>query len=126
MEKPLCHKITSMSPLGGVVSFLPRLADMAKGLQPERIYALIDKVGDITIDTVETPDTGYWETGIWRKSIESKWIIVCQYHSEEEAKKGHKDWVEYMGKNPTCELTDLDLWNLNQLESEGEITNDTP
>ena len=116
MEKPLCQKITSKSPIEGVVSFLPSLADMAKGIQPERLYALVDKLDGITIDTVETPDTGYWETGIRRKSIEGKWIIVCQYRSEEEAKKGHKDWVEYMKENPTCELVDIDMWNLNQLE----------
>lgn len=50
------------------------------------------------IDTAFTPDTGYFETGIKPQNME--WIIVEEYSTHEDATRGHKKWVRYMGKNP--------------------------
>ena len=71
-----------------------------------------DVIGDITIDTCKGFDIGMWETGIERKSIEGKWIIVEQYTNREKAEAGHKVWVDKLTKNPNIELTDIDLWGL--------------
>lgn len=113
MNKPLGKRISSVHPLEGALSFLGTLEDAFSGKDTSgRDTAMTDKVEDITIDTCIPKDTGIWETGILRESIEGKWIIVGQYKSDKEAKKGHKQWVEYMKEEPACELEDINLWNI--------------
>uniref|UniRef100_A0A6M3J298 Uncharacterized protein n=1 Tax=viral metagenome TaxID=1070528 RepID=A0A6M3J298_9ZZZZ len=101
-------RITSVSPLEGALDFF-RTMSLA-----DRSEAITDKIGDITIDTCVPSDTNIWETGIKRESVEGKWVIVSQYETEEEAKKGHKGWVRLMREKPTCKLIDIDMWNLGE------------
>ena len=111
-------KITSLHPLVGALSFLDaQLMSLTNpGAEFERRQAAInDEVGDITIDTCIPSDTGVWETGIIRESIESKWVIVSQYEEEEEAILGHNGWLRQVTEDPTCELKDIDMWNLDTL-----------
>ena len=115
MEKPEQKKVTSVNPVEGVLSFLSDMsAIMASGQSepPGREDALTDEFDSIKVDTCCTSDTGIWETGIRRADIEGKWIIVSQYDSRDEALSGHEKWVAYMKENPTCELKDVDIWNL--------------
>ena len=119
MEKPIGRKVTSVHPLVGTLSFVSTLKDQALGKDVSgRSWAMIDEIGNITIDTCVPSDTGVWETGIRREEVEGKWVIVGQYESDEEAEKGHKDWVTYIKENPTCELEDIDSWNLKPSETE--------
>lgn len=108
-------KVTSVNPLIGALGALEMLKDQALGKDVSgRPTAMTDEIGDITVDTCVPSDTGVWETGIKRVSIEGKWIIVSQYETEEEAREGHKGWVELMKKDPVCELKDIDMWNLEE------------
>lgn len=107
-------RITSTNPIEGTLSFLGSLATGTN-----RRGSMTDKVGDITVDTTCPTDTNIWETGIIRDSVEGKWIIVSQYEDEEEATKGHKGWLQLMTDEPNCELKDIDMWGLGDLESEG-------
>lgn len=117
MEKPKQTKITDVEPLSGAMNFMSALASsigkMGK-FDNVRGEALTDRFNSITVDTCCPADTSIWETGVEREKIEGKWIIVSQYHSEEEAKAGHVKWVAFMKENPDCELKDIDQWNLNQ------------
>ena len=54
-------------------------------------------INDYTIDSCWTFDEGY-ETAIWYK--DHKMIIVERYNDEEEMKKGHKKWCEFVKNNP--------------------------
>ena len=54
-------------------------------------------INDYTIDSCWTFDEGY-ETAIWYKDHEM--IIVERYGNEEEMKKGHKKWCEFVKNNP--------------------------
>ena len=109
-------RITSQQPLEGAINFLSSyakiLSDPDGEFKKNRTAAINDVVGDITIDTCIPSDTGIWETGIERKSVEGEWVIVSQYETEEEAIVGHNNWVDLMKTNPTCELKDIDMWNL--------------
>lgn len=102
-------KITSVNPLEGALGFLGSLLSVPISERPK---AMMDKVGDITIDTCLATDTGVWETGIRRESIEGEWVIVSQYENKEEAKVGHAGWVKLMKNDPKCALKDIDMWNL--------------
>jgi len=112
MERPVGKKVTSVHPLIGALGVLEVMKDIALGKDIGRNTAMTDKIGDITVDTCVPSDTEIWETGILRKSVESKWVIVSQYESDGEAKKGHKQWVDLMKGEPNCELKDIDNWNL--------------
>ncbi len=105
-------KITSLHPLEGALNFISSyakiLVDPEGAVERHRASA-----GDITIDTCIPADTGVWETGIRRESIEGKWVIVSQYQTEEEAIIAHGNWVNLMRTDPTCELKDIDMWNLS-------------
>ena len=74
---------------------------LASGDMSFRKNAITDEVGDIVIDTVCTVDCG-WETGILKEG--KIWIIVEEYPNEEEAKNGHKKWIDIMKKNPNRKL----------------------
>ena len=113
MDKPAGEKVTSTHPLMGVLSTISMIKDSALGKEVSgRDTSMTDKIGDITVDTCLPSDTNVWETGIKREAIEGKWVIVGQYVTDEEARDGHKKWVAYMKENPTCELEDIDMWNL--------------
>lgn len=113
MEKPEQRKVTSVNPIVGVLDFFSDCAKILQtGTQPSRDDVFTDKFDSIIVDTCCTSDTGVWETGIRRDNIEGEWIIVTQYESREEAEIGHQNWVAYMKENPTCELKDVDMWNL--------------
>jgi len=119
MERPIGKKVTSVNPLIGALSVVDMIKDNALGKDVSgRDKALTDEIGDITIDTCIPSDTGVWETGILRQSVEGKWVIVSQYESSEEAKKGHNQWVNLMKEEPTCELKDIDNWNLQREEND--------
>ena len=109
-------KITSVDPMVGALGFLSSytkaLSDPQGAFEKNRATAVRDKVGDITIDTCIPSDTGIWETGIRRESVEDGWVIVSQYETEEEAIVAHSNWVNLMRTDPTCELKDIDMWNL--------------
>ena len=111
MERPVGKKITSVNPLEGVASFFGAMSKPAQG-------NITTEVGDITIDTCLPSDTGVWETGIQRESVEGKWIIVSQYESDLEATIEHEKWVELMRNEPTCKLKDIDNWNLDSLRQD--------
>jgi len=103
-------KITNYSPLGGALNFLSGFpSSMSDSFRRD---VLTNKVGDITVDTVCAFDTGIWETGIKRESIEGKWVIVEQYEDAQEARKGHQKWLELMTNQPDAKLEDIDMWNL--------------
>lgn len=68
----------------------------------------------ITVDTCLATDTGIWETGIERKNLEGKWIIVEQYEDEESARIGHLKWVNLMKEMPDYPLKDIDMWSLDE------------
>lgn len=54
-----------------------------------------------TVDTCYAPDNECYETGIECSWINNgDWVIVDEYETKEEAEKGHKKWVEQMGKRP--------------------------
>lgn len=95
---------------GGLSTFEAVANNIIRGYEPEfRKDVFSDVIGDITIDTVKAFDTGMWETGIERKNIEGKWVIVEQYESREDAQKGHDNWVELMRKTPKVKLEDINL-----------------
>jgi len=105
-------KITNQEPLEGAFDFFEALSAVAKG-ESARDDVFTDNTMDgIVIDTCKPLDTMVWETGINRANVEGKWVIVSQYENKSKAEKGHKGWVELMKQDPTCELTDINLWNL--------------
>ena len=66
-----------------------------------RKEAIRDEVNGLVIDTVFTPDTEKWETGI---KVIGTWIIVEMYPNSEEAHKGHEKWCKECRENPTQEF----------------------
>lgn len=68
-----------------------------------RKTAMTEVIGEITIDTADTPDMG-WETGIKK---ENEWVIVEEYHSEKEAKEGHTSWINKIKANPNLSITNI-------------------
>ena len=113
MEKPIGKKITSINPIMGALSTLEMIKDRALGVDTSgRETAMHDEIGDITIDTCLPSNTGVWETGIKRESVEGEWVIVSQYESKGEAREGHGQWVKLMKEKPTAKLKDIDNWNL--------------
>ena len=122
MERPVGRKITSVNPLEGALSALSFMKDQALGMDTSGRDrgAMREELDGIVIDTCIPSDTNVWETGINRESVEGKWVIVSQYESDEEAEKGHKQWVELMKEEPGCELKDIDNWNLGELDVESK------
>ena len=55
------------------------------------------KIGNYTIDSCNTFDAGY-ETAIWFK--DNPMIIVENYNTYEECKKGHKKWCKFCEFKP--------------------------
>lgn len=106
-------KVTSVNPLVGALGALDMKKDQVLGKDVSgRRTAMTDEVGDITVDTCVPSDTGVWETGIIRESVEGVWVIVSQYETDEEAETGHKGWLKLVTDDPTCELKDINNWNL--------------
>ena len=62
-----------------------------------RSKALTDNINGLVIDTVLTPDTGKWETGI---EVKGTWVIVEMYKDSKEAYKGHEKWCKKCRLNP--------------------------
>jgi len=77
------------------------MVEASQGEGSWRKTALNHKIGNITIDTCDTPDCG-WETGIERGS--DSWVIVEEYDGEEEARKGHLKWIKAIKKTPKMKL----------------------
>jgi len=102
------NKITNYSPLEGTLNFLASYP-LSNSFRED---ALNDKVEDIAVDTVCASDTGIWETGIKRESVEGKWVIVEQYEDIQEAEEGHQKWLKLMTEQPDAKLEDIDMWNL--------------
>ena len=98
-----------VNPIEGVLNFFSTLSDFDNGRE-----MFTDKIGDTTVDTNCTPDTGLWETGIERLSIEGNWVIVEQYEDRDHAVAGHKKWVGLMTEYPDFPLKDIDSWGLGQ------------
>ena len=116
MKRPVGKRVTSINPMGGVLATLGMMKGQAIGKDVSgRDTAMTDEIGNIIVDTCVPSDTNVWETGIKRESVEGKWVIVSQYILDEEAKEGHKRWVELMKREPACKLKDIDMWNLNDL-----------
>lgn len=68
-----------------------------------RNTAVTTNIGNnIVVDTVFTPDTGRWETGVERD--DNGWVIVEQYSNETSAKSGHRKWVALLTADPTADL----------------------
>ena len=68
------------------------------------------KKGDLIIDTAMVTDSEFqYETAIKHPCYhEGYWIIVENYDTLNEAKKGHKKWVEVMTRDkPPEELVDV-------------------
>jgi hypothetical protein len=79
---------------------------------PARSGALTTELPDITVDTCCAQDTETWETGIERKNIKGKWVIVQQYKNKEQAEKGHNDWVTKLTAKPDMKLSDINIFQL--------------
>lgn len=109
MDKPEQKKVTSVHPVAGALGFFSVLP---QDWEDSRQDVFTDELDGITVDTCCPTDTQVWETGVKRENIEGKWVIVSQHNSREEAEQEHKKWVEYLKENPTCELKDIDNWNL--------------
>lgn len=59
------------------------------------------EIKDCVVDTCYANDTEMFETGISYKKInDGNWVVVEEYSTKEEAKKGHEKWVKKMKKNP--------------------------
>ena len=98
-----------VDPITGALNFLSALS---KG-PPDRTNAITDKLPSGTlVDTCLTTDTGLWETGIKRPSIERIWVIVEQYKDGVAAEIGHQKWLKLIQENPALPLKDIDLWSL--------------
>jgi hypothetical protein len=99
------------NPFGMIETVLQGLESMGSGEEPEnRKTAITTEVGDQVVDTVLTPDTGKWETGIERHG---KWIIVQQYATKAEAEVGHQSWVQAITETPDMPLVDVFLEDLD-------------
>ena len=96
-----------ISPICG--TFLTLQAAAMGGASLDRTDALRDEFDNIVVDTCCAFDTGTWETGISKNSGED-WKIVEQFPSQEDALKGHKNWVDTMKQNPDIELKDVGVW----------------
>jgi hypothetical protein len=83
--------------MSGINKFLK---SFASGDTSFRKTSMTDEVGKLVVDTTNTPDMG-WETGIKKNG---EWIIVEEYKTQEQAKKGHKKWVMRVKKHPTMKL----------------------
>ena len=77
-----------------------------------------DEFDGVIVDTVCTPDTGKWETGIQRDK--GNWVIAQQYETRDLAKQGHDEWVRRLRENPKLEIEDVDVWNINSFFGEDE------
>jgi hypothetical protein len=62
------------------------------------------KVGEQTVDTCHTIDTGKFETAIERGD---HWVVVEFYDSETEAESGHEAWVKHIKNRPDMPLADV-------------------
>jgi hypothetical protein len=62
--------------------------------------ALNCTINNIEIDTCFAPDTGEWETGIYK----NMWIIVEHYEDKNSAVIGHKKWCDVVKDNPNSDL----------------------
>jgi len=69
-----------------------------------RAEQMTDKVGNITIDTVNTLDHG-WETAIDKG--DGNWILVQRYVDAGAAKLGHLTWIDVIAENPNMELENV-------------------
>ena len=75
------------------------MADVKVGKSFEEMMApayatrMNERVGDVTIDTIDTIDMG-WETAIVEEDGSDGITIAENYENEEEAKAGHAKWVE--------------------------------
>jgi hypothetical protein len=100
-------KISSYNPmsLSGLLISMDRICD-------SYLYRreAINTVGDdFTVDTVMSPGTFIWETGIMSKKFnKNDWVIVDEYKTKKQAEKKHLRWVKYMENNPQ-ELTDINI-----------------
>lgn len=53
------------------------------------------------VDTAMANDTGFYETAVQNEKYNAgRMIIVEQYETREEAKKGHKEWVKELKSKP--------------------------
>lgn len=102
-----------VEPLTGFFNFLG--CGMAGPLE-QKTTKLHDDT--IVVDSSLPPDTNIWETGIKRRNIEGKWVIVEQYEDKECAEKGHDKWVKLMTEYPDFPLKDIDMWSLDSLKTE--------
>lgn len=93
------------NPLEGIINTFNMMKDNALGNLNHREDVLNNDIGTHIIDTVCTPDTHLWETGIQPKN--KNWIIVQQYESKEEAIKKHAKWVKKLEKDPTTILNSI-------------------
>ena len=91
-------------------AFTGTFEKILRGGHPCRETAISDDVNGVTVDTVLAPDTNLWETAIVRVS---NIVVVDQYHTEEEARKGHLEWIEKMKVDPDRELKDVVLPETN-------------
>ena len=110
MIQPIAKKVTSVNMLEGALNFFSVIPEAFKA--ETRKDALTDEFDGIAIDTCLCADTKVWETGICREDAnDGNWVIATQYDDKAEAQEGHKQWVKYLKENPTCELTDINMWN---------------
>ncbi len=117
MKQPVAKKVTNQGLIGGALDFLSVMPSMITSASSRD--SITDEFDGITVDTCYCIDTKAWETGIERMPVEGKWVIVSQYDDEKEARKGHKQWVKYLKENPTCELTDINFWDIPSEGDEG-------
>ena len=90
--------------LNNVERYIEFLNDIASGDDSWRETALRDEINGIIIDTIFAPDICKWETGIQK---DNRWIIVKHYKDINEAKSGHKKWVELIKVNPNTKLKSI-------------------
>ncbi len=93
----------------GLLNFSRALGEGS--FEESRRHALTNAVGKQIVDTVCTPDTGRWETGVKRNG---EWTTVQQYEDCSAAEAGHKAWITRLTIDPSCELPDVDLWGLKE------------
>ena len=102
-----------VAPFTGVLNLFSCLAAGHTG-PLEKITAKLHQ-DTVVVDTCLPPDTILWETGVYRKSIEGKWVIVENYKDRKCAEAGHRKWVSILTEYPDYPIKDIDQWSLEEL-----------
>lgn len=81
-------------------SFADFLLDILEGLGGKSERLVFDTVGQYCVSTVSF--SRFYETAVNKNG--RAWVIVARYKTEEEALKGHEDWMAACALNPVAAL----------------------